>query len=58
MEQTYEKQLRIFNSYMMSEGKHGAEKATTTDTRSWNYVHVLEEIKKDNDQSYLGDAVK
>ena len=58
MEQTYEKQLRIFNSYQLSQGSHGNDKAITTDTRSWNYVHVLDEIKKDNDQSYLGDAVK
>ena len=45
MEKTLEKQLGIFNTYKRSH--NGTMKINANDSLAWNYLHVLESVKKE-----------
>ena len=56
MSKTLEKQMSIFNTYEHSQ--KGTTKVNANDSLSWNYLHVLEQVKKDDQNSVFDDSVK
>ena len=42
-EQSIDKETRIVNEYLNKRGK--TERATTTDSLSWNYIHAINLLK-------------